>query len=131
MVSFLLSAESSYLTAQVLHVDGGLCGMFEVVPDRTASEIRQILRDTAVGDAKTGTLPNPAWASASSTCSRPCAASLRSSSTASNPAIPADGPWRSPEPVAHFEQGGDLAHGAQVRWIGGPWLVLFIPLVSA
>ena len=35
--------------------------MLEVDPELTASDIRQILRQTAVEDANTGTTPNAAW----------------------------------------------------------------------
>lgn len=42
-------------------VVGAVALMLEVAPDLTASEVRQILRETAVGDANTGALPNTAW----------------------------------------------------------------------
>ncbi len=40
---------------------GAVALLLEVDPDLTAGDIRTILRDTAVGDANTGTLPNAAW----------------------------------------------------------------------
>lgn len=42
-------------------VVGTLALMLEVNADLTASQARQILRDTAVGDANTGSLPNTSW----------------------------------------------------------------------
>ncbi len=42
-------------------VVGAVALMLEADGDLTAGDVRQILRDTAVGDANTGTLPNAAW----------------------------------------------------------------------
>lgn len=42
-------------------VVGAVALLLEVDPSLTASDVRQILRDTAVADANTGALPNAAW----------------------------------------------------------------------
>jgi subtilisin family serine protease len=42
-------------------VVGAVALMLEVDPTLTAGDVRQILRETAVGDAHTGALPNAAW----------------------------------------------------------------------
>ena len=42
-------------------VVGAVALMLELKPDLTADQVRAILRDTAVTDAATGTIPNLDW----------------------------------------------------------------------